>query len=68
MSAAVMHKGEWKPGESKVILRKRGGGVNSGNSGPAGRKMRPAARHYSALAAMAASHGVVNGKRKGKAR
>jgi hypothetical protein len=64
--SAVMHKGPWKEGESKIILRKRGGGVNSGNSGPAGRKMKPAARHYRALAEMAARYGVVNGKRKTK--
>lgn len=62
--SAVTHKGPWKPGESKVILRKRGGGVNSGNSGPAGRKMRAAGKHYRALADMAAAHGVVNGRKK----
>ena len=36
------------------------------NNGPSGRKMRPAARHYRALADMAARYGVVDGKRKGK--
>lgn len=61
---ALMHKGDWKPGESKERWRKRGGTGKQGNSGPAGRKLRPAARHYRALADMAASYGVVNGKRK----
>lgn len=64
--SAVMHKGPWKDGESRVILRKRGGAVRGGNNGPTGRKMKPAPRHYRALAEMAASHGVVNGKRKTK--
>lgn len=63
---ALMHKGPWKEGADKEIWRKRGSvkGGNGGNSGPAGRKMKPAAKHYRALAAMAAAHGVVNGVRK----
>lgn len=33
------------------------------NTGPSGYKARPAGRHYRALADMARSYGVVNGKK-----
>lgn len=66
--SALMHKGPWKEGESKIIQRKRGGAVRSGNNGPTGRKMKAAPRHYRALADMASAHGVVNGVRKAKVR
>lgn len=46
------------------VKQKRGGTGGSSNSGPAGRKLRPAAKLYRALADMAASYGVVNGVKK----
>lgn len=63
--SACMHKGPWKTGESHEIKRKRGGVGKISNSGPAN-GTKPAKKHYRALAAMAAAHGVVNGKRKSK--
>lgn len=59
-----LNKGEWKPGQSREIKIRRGGKVNTDNSGPAGWKLSSAARHYRALADMAAARGVVGGKRK----
>lgn len=48
----------------QAIWIKRGGGNGTGNNGPTGRKTRPAARMYRALAEMAAAHNVIHGVKK----
>lgn len=57
----------WYPGKPRsqmIIWIKRGGSGGTGNNGPTGWKLRPAARQYRAAADMARGYGVVNGVRK----
>lgn len=64
----LMIKG-WKPGDKpREMWIRRGGTGKSNNSGAAGRKMKPAAQMYRALAAMALAHGMVNGRKRSDAR
>lgn len=54
----------WYPGKNMDVWVKRGGTGSGSNSGPTGRRARPAARLQRSLADMAASYGVVNGIKK----
>lgn len=65
--AAVMDKSAVRRGTpGREVWSHRGGTGGSNNSGPAGHKMRPAARMYRALADMAAAHHVLRGLKKVK--
>lgn len=65
-TSPVMIKG-WKPGDKpREMWVRRGGTGKSNNSGSAGRKNKPAAMRYRALADMALARGVTNGKKRGK--
>lgn len=59
----------WYPGKPLKLMEiwiRRGGTGRGNNSGPAGRRMRPAALRYRALAEMAAAHRSARGLRERK--